>query len=337
MALLIEDYAIIGNNATAALVGRNGSIDWLCFPRFDSAACFAALLGSPDNGHWSIAPKATHPKVTRRYREGTLVLETEFSVPEGTVVLIDCMDRRGGHQDVIRIVRGIRGRVPMQMELALRFDYGTVVPWVSRLEDNRICAVAGPDRIVFGTTVELRGEDLKTRADFEVEKGQTISFAMTWSDSFGSLPSPPDGVAVVERVTEDWKRWSSKWLESRIVYRSCMALLGSVVLLSSKWRNCPGTQPLVLSESGTLHLDSCNSMSMANCLIPPIWPGTRDWKRARLVGNLEERFSVSSKKSGPIRTREYGRSGDRVGTLFIPRSWRGWPSTARFVSCKSLD
>jgi len=210
MALLIEDYAIIGNNATAALVGRNGSIDWLCFPRFDSAACFAALLGSPDNGHWSIAPKATHPKVTRRYREGTLVLETEFSVPEGTVVLIDCMDRRGGHQDVIRIVRGIRGRVPMQMELALRFDYGTVVPWVSRLEDNRICAVAGPDRIVFGTTVELRGEDLKTRADFEVEKGQTISFAMTWSDSFGSLPSPPDGVAVVERVTEDWKRWSSK-------------------------------------------------------------------------------------------------------------------------------
>ena len=137
MTLLIEDYAIVGNNATAALVGRNGSIDWLCFPRFDSAACFAALLGSPDNGHWSIAPKATHPKITRRYREGTLVLETEFSVPEGTVVLIDCMDRRGGHQDVIRIVRGIRGRVPMQMELALRFDYGTVVPWVSRLEDNR--------------------------------------------------------------------------------------------------------------------------------------------------------------------------------------------------------
>ena len=191
MTLLIEDYAIIGNNATAALVGRNGSIDWLCFPRFDSAACFAALLGSPDNGHWSIAPKATHPKVTRRYREGTLVLETEFSVPEGTVVLIDCMDRRGGHQDVIRIVRGIRGRVPMQMEFALRFDYGTVVPWVSRLEDNRICAVAGPDRIVFGTTVELRGEDLKTRADFEVEKGQTISFAMTWSHSFHSLPTPP--------------------------------------------------------------------------------------------------------------------------------------------------
>ena len=167
-------------------------------------------LGSPDNGHWSIAPKATHPKVTRRYREGTLVLETEFSTPQGTVVLIDCMDRRGGHQDVIRLVRGIRGRVPMQMELVLRFDYGTVVPWVNRMEDNRLCAVAGPDRIVLSSTVVLRGEDFKTQADFEVEEGQTVPFALTWSHSFGSLPNPPDAAAVVENVTEDWKKWSSK-------------------------------------------------------------------------------------------------------------------------------
>jgi GH15 family glucan-1,4-alpha-glucosidase len=210
MTLLIEDYALIGNNATAALVGCNGSIDWLCFPRFDSPACFAALLGSPHNGHWSIAPKATRPKVTRHYREGTLVLETEFSTAEGTVVLIDCMDRRGGHQDVTRLVRGIRGRVPMQMELTLRFDYGTVVPWVSRLEDNRLCAVAGPDRIVFSTTVPLRGEDLKTLADFEVEEGQTVPFALTWSHSFRSLPSPLDAAAAVENVTDDWKKWSSK-------------------------------------------------------------------------------------------------------------------------------
>ena len=210
MALLIEDYALIGNNATAALVGRNGSIDWLCFPRFDSTACFAALLGSPDNGHWSIAPTAIRPKVTRRYREGTLVLETEFSAPEGTVVLIDCMDRRGAHQDVIRLVRGIRGRVPMEMELTLRFDNGTVVPWVSRLEDSRLCAVAGPDRIVFGTTVPLHDEDHKIRADFEVEEGQTIAFALTWSPSFGSLPSPLDAAVVVENITDDWKKWSSK-------------------------------------------------------------------------------------------------------------------------------
>jgi GH15 family glucan-1,4-alpha-glucosidase len=210
MTLLIEDYALIGNNATAALVGRNGSIDWLCFPRFDSAACFAALLGSPDNGHWSIAPKATHPKITRRYREGTLVLETEFSMAEGTVLLIDCMDRGDGHQDLIRLVRGIRGRPPMQMELVLRFDYGTVVPWVNRLEDSRLCAVAGPDRIVFDTTVAVRGEDLKTRADFEVEAGQTVPFVLTWSPSFGSMPSPLDAAAAVEKVTDDWKKWSSR-------------------------------------------------------------------------------------------------------------------------------
>ena len=210
MALLIEDYAIIGNNATAALVGRNGSIDWLCFPRFDSAACFAALLGSPDNGQWSIAPKASHPKITRRYREGTLVLETEFSVAEGTVLLIDCMDRRGGHQDLIRLVRGVRGRVPMQMELVVRFDYGTVVPWVNRMEDNRLCAVAGPDRIVFDTSVPLRGEDFRTRADFDVEAGQTVPFTLTWSHSFSSLPGPLDASAVVEKVTDDWKQWSSK-------------------------------------------------------------------------------------------------------------------------------
>jgi GH15 family glucan-1,4-alpha-glucosidase len=210
VTLLIEDYALIGNKATVALVGRNGSIDWLCFPRFDSAACFAALLGSPNNGHWSIAPKATNPEVIRRYRQGTLVLETEFSTPQGTVVLIDCMDRRGGHQDVIRLVRGIRGRVPMQMELTLRFDYGTVVPWVSHLEGNQLCAVAGPDRIVLSSTVVLRGEDFKTQADFEVEEGQTVPFALTWSHSFGSLPNPPDAAAVVENVTEDWKKWSSK-------------------------------------------------------------------------------------------------------------------------------
>src|SRR5580693_6658536 len=178
MTLLIEDYALIGNNATAALVGRNGSIDWLCFPRFDSTACFAALLGSPDKGHWSIAPKASHTKVTRRYREGTLVLESEFSVPEGAVVLIDCMHRRGGHQDVIRLVRGIRGRVPMQTELALRFDYGAVVPWVTRLEDNRLFAVAGPDRIVFYTPAAPRGETPKPGPDFEVKKAKTALFPL---------------------------------------------------------------------------------------------------------------------------------------------------------------
>jgi GH15 family glucan-1,4-alpha-glucosidase len=230
MTLLIEDYALIGNNATAALVGRNGSIDWLCFPRFDSTACFAALLGSPENGHWSIAPKANHPKVTRSYREGTLVLETEFSTPEGTVVLIDCMDRRDGHQDVIRLVRGIRGRVTMQMELALRFDYGTVVPWVSQLEGNRLSAIAGPDRVVFSSTVALRGEGFKTRAEFEVDEGQTVSFTLTWSLSFNPLPSQPDAAAVVEKVTQSWKTWSSK---HAITGPYAEAILRSIITLKA--------------------------------------------------------------------------------------------------------
>ena len=138
MTQLIEDYALIGNNATTALVGRNGSIDWLGFPRFDSAACLAARLGTPENGRWSICPKAEHPGVKRRYRQGTLVLETEFTTPQGTVLLIDCMARHGGSQDVVRIVRGVSGCVDMQMELTLRFDYGTVIPWVSRIPDGRL-------------------------------------------------------------------------------------------------------------------------------------------------------------------------------------------------------
>ncbi len=210
MALLIEDYALIGNNATAALVGRNGSIDWLGFPRFDSPACFAHLLGSKDNGHWTIAPKAEHPKVTRRYRSGTLVLETEFSTPEGVVVLVDCMDRRGNYQDVIRLVRGVRGRVPMEIEFIIRFDFGQVIPWVSRLDDTRMQAVAGPDRLILATSVPLRGEDMTTRGDFEVSEGQEIPFVLTWSHSFVPIPQQPDAATALANVTRAWERWSSK-------------------------------------------------------------------------------------------------------------------------------
>lgn len=230
MTLLIEDYALIGNNATAALVGRNGSIDWLCLPRFDSAACFAALVGSPENGHWSIGPRAAHPKVTRRYREGTLVLETEFSSPEGSAVLIDCMDRRGEYQDVVRLVRGVHGRVPMEMELAIRFEYGTVVPWVRRLDDGRLSAVAGPDRMVLAAPLELRGENLKTRAEFDVEEGQMVSFTLSWSHSFSPIPASPDAATVIDRVTAAWKKWSSSYTPKG-PYRE--AVLRSLVTLKA--------------------------------------------------------------------------------------------------------
>jgi GH15 family glucan-1,4-alpha-glucosidase len=225
---LIEDYALIGNNATAALVGRNGSIDWLSFPRFDSAACFAALLGSYENGHWTIEPKAERPTIQRRYRPGTLVLETEFSTPEGTVVLVDCMDLRGEHQDVLRLVRGVRGRVQMRMELVIRFEYGTVIPWVSRISEGVLSAVAGPDQITFSTPVPLRGEDLKTRAEFVVEAGHEIPFSLTWCHSYGSDPALPDVASAVENVTRCWQKWSSKYKQpgpwSEAVLRSLITL-----------------------------------------------------------------------------------------------------------------
>ena len=228
MAQLIEDYALIGNNCTTALVGLNGSIDWLSFPRFDSAACFASLLGSSYNGRWIIAPTAEEPKVTRRYRPSTLVLETEFSTADGAVVIIDCMDRRGENQDVIRVVRGLRGRVAMYLELVLRFDYGTVIPWVRRLEDGRIQAIAGPDRVTLTTCVPLFGEDMMTRSDFTVEEGQEVPFVLTWSSSYGPEPHPLNAVNTVEQVTHHWQKWAGKHVPkgpySEAVLRSIITL-----------------------------------------------------------------------------------------------------------------
>jgi GH15 family glucan-1,4-alpha-glucosidase len=153
VALAIEDYALIGDNETAALVGRNGSIDWLCVPRFDSPACFAALLGTAEHGRWLIAPAGEVRRTRRAYRGDTLVLETEFETAEGVVRLIDCMTRRD-YPDLIRIVEGVRGRVPMWMQLVIRFDYGRVVPWVRKLPDRRLGAIAGPDALCLTSGVE---------------------------------------------------------------------------------------------------------------------------------------------------------------------------------------
>src|SRR5687768_15628877 len=172
--LRIEDYALIGDCGTAALVGRNGSIDWLCWPRFDSPACFAALLGSRQHGHWQIAPVDPKPRVQRRYQTDTLVLETEFESEEGAVTLVDFMPIGETGSDLVRIVVGRRGTMPMRMELVLRFDYGASVPWVSRLPDGRLRAIAGPDMVVLSAPVETRGEKLTTVADFEVREGERL-------------------------------------------------------------------------------------------------------------------------------------------------------------------
>ena len=197
----IEDYAIIGNCETTALVGRDGSIDWMGVPRFDSAACFAALLGEPGNGRWQIAPAASDAQVTRRYRERTLVLETLFETAEGAVILVDCMGRRDDGADVVRLIRGLRGQVVMRMEPIIRFEYGSVIPWVRRLQDGRVTAVGGPDRLTLATSVELRGEGMRTMAEFAVSEGEEVPFSLTWSPSFRPMPGPADPRAVIERET----------------------------------------------------------------------------------------------------------------------------------------
>ena len=209
MAGLIEDYALIGNGQTCALVGRDGSIDWLGLPRFDSAACFAALLGSDNHGRWLLAPVAEAPEVTRRYRDGTIVLETEFKTAEGTILIIDCMDRRGEHADVLRLVKGVSGRVSVRMELVLRFEYGRVCPWVEREPGGRLKAVAGADQVVLATTAPIRGEGMKTVAEFEVSEGEEVPFALTWAKSYRPTPTSPKVAQSIQRITEGWQKWSS--------------------------------------------------------------------------------------------------------------------------------
>ncbi|MEU8244305.1 glycoside hydrolase family 15 protein [Actinoplanes missouriensis] len=207
MALPIEDYAIIADTHTSALVGRNGSIDWLCVPRFDSGAIFAALLGEAENGHWAIAP-AGECGVTRRYRDDTLVLETEFATDGGVVRLIDFMPPRTESPSVVRIVEGVRGEVAMSMLLRLRFDYGHVVPWVYRERDHLV-AVAGPDAAWLHTPVPTHGENLATKADFTVRAGDRIPFTLTWRPSHLPMPEPVDPVHQLGVTEGYWRGWVS--------------------------------------------------------------------------------------------------------------------------------
>jgi len=187
----IEDYALIGDLQTAALVERGGSIDWLCFPRFDSGACFAALLGTSDHGHWLLAPKDEIRRCTRRYRHDTLILETVFETDSGAVRALDFMPPRGEAPDVVRIIEGVRGSVAMRSELVLRFDYGSVVPWVRRVEDTRL-AVAGPDAVCFRTPAHTRGENMRTISEFTIEEGERVPFALTWYPSHEDPPQRID-------------------------------------------------------------------------------------------------------------------------------------------------
>src|SRR5947208_4615320 len=171
----IEDYALIGDLQTAALVSREGSIDWCCFPRFDSGACFAALLGEPRHGRWLLAPSAEVRRSSRRYRSDTLILESVFVTDAGTVRAIDFMPPRGEAPDIVRMVEGLDGEVPMRSELVIRFDYGAITPWVRRVDHARV-AVAGPDALCFRTPMEIRGEDMTTVSEFVLRRGERIPF-----------------------------------------------------------------------------------------------------------------------------------------------------------------
>ncbi len=206
----IEDYALIGDCHTAALVGKDGSIDWLCLPRFDAPACFAALLGDSDHGRWLIAPAAGVTKTTRRYRGDTLILETDFETDSGAVRVIDCMPLDAARWDVVRIVQGLRGRVAMRMELVIRFDYGSIVPWVRQFDDGRVFAIGGPDTLELQTPVATHGEAMKTVAEFEVAAGERFPFALTYRLSHETPVPPIDVEAAVQETETSWLEWSSR-------------------------------------------------------------------------------------------------------------------------------
>jgi GH15 family glucan-1,4-alpha-glucosidase len=209
MTLRLEDYALIGDCETVALVGRDGSIDWLCWPRFDSDACFAALLGTPENGRFRIAPKAD-ARVTRQYRDDTLILETTFETETGAATVIDFMPVRTDHSDasdLVRIVRGDSGMVTMCAELTLRFGYGATIPWVVRLDRTTLRAIAGPDMVLLHSPVEMHGKGFSTVGEFELKTGDSIAFTLVYSPSHLPLPSPVDPESGLIATEKFWRGW----------------------------------------------------------------------------------------------------------------------------------
>jgi GH15 family glucan-1,4-alpha-glucosidase len=256
MASRIEDYALIGDCQTAALVSRDGSIDWLCLPRFDSGACFAALLGTPENGRWQVAPLGKVAATRRRYREGTLVLETDYETEDGAVTVIDCMPPRGDSLDLVRMVVGRRGRVAMRSELVIRFDYGWIVPWVRR-ENGGIVAVAGPDVLRLRCDVSMHGENFKTVGDFTVGRGEKVSFVLTWHRSHAEHPVPIDAGKAVEGTARWWRAWSR-----RCTYRG-------------EWREA--VQRSLITLKALTYAPSGGMVAAATTSLPEHLGGVRNW------------------------------------------------------------
>ena len=229
MASRIEDYAMVGDLQTAALVGADGSVDWLCFPRFDSPACFAALLGDDANGRWRIAPTSGGRCTRRRYVGHTLVLETEWETPSGTVRVVDCMPPRGVAPDLVRVVEGVEGRVEVTSELRIRFDYGHIAPWIT-VEGREVHAVAGPDALWLRASAPHEERDGEVVSRFAVSEGERVPFVLTWTPSYGQRPLAIDGLQAVDDTQRIWHDWAGdivyegRWQEA--VHRSLVTLKG---------------------------------------------------------------------------------------------------------------
>jgi GH15 family glucan-1,4-alpha-glucosidase len=257
MASRIEDYAVIGNCETMALVGRDGSIDWLGTPRFDSEAFFAALLGDSRHGRWLLAPTSDGAKAERRYRGDTLILETTLETREGAVRVVDFLGLRPGVADVVRLVRGLRGTVAMRMEIVVRFDYGSIVPWVSRQDDGRLQFIAGPDRLSLDTTVELKGEDMRTTATFDVGAGQEVAFVLSGTPSFKPAPERVAASLLLEHAEHFWSDWVASFKP--------LAEWSDVVLRS------------LLTLKGLTHWQTGGIVAAATTSLPEKLGGTRNW------------------------------------------------------------
>jgi GH15 family glucan-1,4-alpha-glucosidase len=228
MSARIEDYALIGDCETAALVGRDGSIDWLCWPRFDSAACFTALLGDAEHGRWLIAPQGEITATRRAYRPDTLILETEFTTAAGRVRVTDFMPERGTNSDVVRIVTGLEGHVAMHTELVVRFDYGRTVPWVSRDPDDTLRMVGGPNQVVLRTRVALHGRDMKTVGEFTLAPGESVDFVLTYGASHLPVPDPIVAADALDDTDRFWREWTGQCTErgewAGVIRRSLITL-----------------------------------------------------------------------------------------------------------------
>jgi GH15 family glucan-1,4-alpha-glucosidase len=257
MTARIEDYAMIGDCRTAAIVCRSGSIDWLCLPRFDSEACFAALLGTRDNGRWLIEPAAKTFKSTRRYRGDTLILETTFTTPTGKAKLMDFMPPATPGSCIVRIVECLEGHVEMRTELAIRFDYGVTIPWMSRRDSRTMTAVAGPHLLTLRTPVDVRGENMHSVAEFTLRKGETMPFVLAYGESFAPVPLSIDAFIALDETELYWKRWAG------------------ICKLKGKWRNA--IMRSLLTLKGLSYAPTGGIVAAVTTSLPEKIGGTRNW------------------------------------------------------------